>query len=259
MHANKKFSLKFFQLLLLPVAIFIDTRYQKYEKVYMFVYYCVILMPIALMECILFFQQTFFIYKVDILMSIFNTYIISYNLQVIHKKRHLFVHLYDSIATNELLDDTFFDQFQASLMENFKFWATFFSFLTLLSILIPVQVALFTDAELGTLPTLFFPFLLPWASNTAAMYSCTMLLQMVMGAIPLCVIVAVIFLSLYFKVLATTMCQYTKRNIQMWDQNNRKRRHLVHVSSWGSCSTKPTLECPQELLQIFHLHQFLKK
>ncbi|KAK7602670.1 hypothetical protein V9T40_006644 [Parthenolecanium corni] len=216
----------------------------------------------VLTEYKLFFEQTLYIYKIDILMYALNACLIGHSLMIVHKKRQLFVRLHQQITDCELLDDGFFDQCQILLRKNFKFWATFFVLSTSLTILIPLLVAFLTEAEFGTLPTLFFPFLLPWASNTITMYACTMFIQMVLAVIPLFVIATSIFLSLYFEVLLIAMCEYMKKKISIWDQNNKKRRRDLswNYSDGAKIKFNPQ-ECPEieELQHIFRTHQFMKK
>lgn len=228
----------------------------------MFVYFVFILVPMVLNECRLFFELNLFIYRVDIFMYLLNTCLVGHSLMTVHKKRQILVELHQQIVDCELLEESFFDQCQALLKEKFKIWVSFYTFCAILCMLIPLSVAFLTEAEKGTLPTLFFPFLLPWASNTVTMYAWTMFIQMTMGIIPLCIIGALVFLSLYFEVLLLAMCQYIKNKISVWDQNNKKRRRISLCIGSDDAITTYHLGNPaqmEQLQHIIHIHQFLRK
>lgn len=156
---------------MLLFGITLNPMLQKYEKVYIIFYVFVIFIPNSMGEYWALITWKSFTYKLDVLIYVILATCLVSTVCIHHRRREHFLRLYDKIAQpGEYINETFFEMSEKLLKHrNIIIYFTMVVIGLTMSAVFPFILACFTDAQLGSAPTLLYPSSYPWTSNTPPM------------------------------------------------------------------------------------------
>lgn len=272
---GKQSTLKILQILLFLLSIAANPKHRVHANLFFYFYIFILFPPNAFTELWAIFTLDSFIYKMDAAVYFITTVIIPSMMVSARRNSDHYVELYHNINhLPKFIDETFF-QINAKLMKR-KFWRFFLTLLitsTLLAIF-PVAVAVFTDAEYGSAPTLFYPSIYPWPVDTAGWYAFTIIAQIVMASIPVLVLVSGILYVRYIEVIVITLHATMRSKIEKMDHMGAQLVHThtnpkkmisigetrkIFRSAREPCIDVSERETMNYLRGIFGCHQFLMK
>lgn len=272
---TESFTVFILRRILKLFGIATDPKQHWYPKLYLFLYFCVTFAPSLVAEFIVLWALESFIYKFDTLVYITLTLLIPHELIDCYRRRHIFLEIYKVIKSNdEYMDDQFYEQCDQKLQKSFLSTAMMICGLMVMVTLYPMLLAIFTDAEYGSPPTLIYPCIFPWNVDGPLSYMFAFATEVVMSIIPMSVIAAIPLYFRYIGIVLESLSDVLQRKIRKMDALGREFLQLKEVAAgFGPAGpneiaskelfTRLERECDEKMLkelhEIFRYHQFLVK
>lgn len=269
------FSISVLPNILKLLGIVIDSKQHWYTKLYLSYYFSVTYVPSLGAEFIVLFTFESFIYKFDAIVYITLTLLIPLELLDSNRRRPIFLEIHQIIKSNhDYMDDQFHKQCDQKLRKSFFTMAKLIFGVLTMVVLYPILLAIFTDAEYGSPPTLLYPCVFPWKINGITPYVFAFATQLAMSVIPISVMGAIPLYFQYARNVLESLSDVLQRKIRTMNALGREFVQLKEVAagfgpagSNGKVSeelyTRLERECDEKMLKelrgIFRYHQFQVK
>lgn len=268
---EKRYSSTILKLILGLMGVSVDPIHRKYQKYRIFSYF-VCLPPIFLSEVFAFTSLDTFVYKMDAAMYFVCTFFFAALIVIVYRQRCALSLTYENIARNkEFVGEEFFAICDPRLRASIKSFGIFISVGLAIFGTIPISIAGFSDAELGSLPTLQFPGVYPWLGNTPLTYALTICIQAVISIFAQTSYLGIMLFTVYSHVLISSLASLLKCKVNKIEILNQS--HWSNESGWKCSSVN--FKAPkkfttavqknldqrirQNLRDIVRYHQFMTK